>query len=121
MSGGSGGGSGFDSWRPSADGKGAGGGAGGGTDKCAIYETAVLASPVAAVIATLNVGNMLIVGIETTPRTRVVVRTVGGLIAGAITSVHLVDIIECIQGGFAYDAEVRSITGGRVEVEIRPA
>ena len=54
MSGGSSSGSGFDEWRtrdgatkptgPKGDGD--GGGADGGADRCAIYETTVLASPV---------------------------------------------------------------------------
>jgi hypothetical protein len=125
MSGGSSSGSGFDSWRtsggatkPAGDG---GGGAGSGPDKCAIYETAVLASPVPTVIATLNVGDILTVDLETSPRERVVVRASGGQVAGAITSIRLVDIIECIGEGFSYQAEVKSISGGKVEVEIRPA
>jgi hypothetical protein len=123
MSGGSSSSSGFDSWRPSGGGgrpSGAGGG-GGGTDKCAIYETTVLASPVATVVATLNIGDTLTVGLETSPRNRVVVRTMAGEVAGAITSVQLVDMIECMQGGYAYEAEVKSINGGRVEIEISPA
>jgi hypothetical protein len=124
MSGGSSSGSGFDSWRTSGGAtkpSGGGGGAGGGTDKCAIYETAVLASPVPAVIATLSVGDILAVDLETSPRDRVVVRTNGGQVAGAITSIRLVDIIECIGEGFSYQAEVKSINGGKIEVEIRPA
>ena len=125
MSGGSSSSSGFDNWRPSGGGSkqsgAGGGGSGGGTDKCAIYETTILASPVPAVVATLNVGDTLTVGLETSPRNRVVVRTIAGAVAGAITSVQLVDMIECIQGGYAYEAEVKSISGGRVEVEISPA
>ena len=132
MSGGSSSGSGFDGWRTSegatkptrpggGSGGGSGGGGGGGSDQCAIYETTVLASPVPDVIATLSPGDTLSVGLETAPRNRVVVRTIAGEVAGAITSVHLVDMIECMSGGYAYEAEVVSITGGRVEVEIRPA
>lgn len=123
MSGGSGSGSGFDDWRPSSDGgkAGGGGGSGGGVDKCAIYERAVLASPVASVIATLNAGDPLTVELETAPRNRIVVKTAAGLVAGAITSVRLVDMIECMSEGYAYAAEVVSISGGRVEVDINPA
>jgi hypothetical protein len=125
MSGGSSSGSGFDDWRsPNGGGKagGSGGGrTGGGSDKCAIYETAILASPVATVVATLNVDDKLTVGLETSPRNRVVVRTKDGKVAGAITSVQLVNMIECMQSGYAYEAKVKSINGGRVEVEISPA
>lgn len=123
MSGGSGSGSGFDDWRSSSDGsKGGGsGGSGGGADKCAIFERAVLASPVPAVVGTLNPGDPLTVELETTPRNRVVVKTAAGAVVGAITSVRLVDMIECISEGYSYAAEVVSISGGRVEVDIRPA
>jgi hypothetical protein len=119
------GGSGFDDWRPSNTPKGGGGGnagdSGGGTDKCAIYEKAVLASPVADVVAKLQVGEQLSVGLETAPRNRVVVRTASGEVVGAITSMRLVDMIECMNDGFSYEAGVLSVSGGRVEVEIRPA
>lgn len=126
MSGGSSSGSGFDSWRTSGGatkpggGSGGGGGADGGADKCAIYETAVLASPVPVVVATISVGDILAVELETSPRDRVVVRTNDGQVAGAITSIRLVDMIECIGDGYVYQAEVKSINGGKVEVEIRP-
>ena len=116
MSGGSGGGSGFDNWRkPDA----VGGDTNGG-DKCAIYETIVLASPVPNVVASLVVGEILAVVLETNPRNRVVVQNGNQLVAGAITSVRLVDLIECIQAGSEYVGQVISIAGGRVEVEIRP-
>ena len=92
MSGSSSSNSGFDDWRPGGgrqNGGDSGGGSGGGTDRCAIYETTVLASPVSNVIASLNVGDILFVGLETTPRNRVVVRTAAGAVAGAVTSVQI--------------------------------
>lgn len=126
MSGISSSGSGFDNWRSSDGGtkpssSGGGGGSGGDSDKCAIYESTVLASPVASVITTLSGGDILILELETAPRNRVVAKNDTGLVAGAITSIRLVDMIECIQAGFSYQAQVMSISGGRVEVEIRPA
>jgi hypothetical protein len=124
MSGGSIPDSGFDNWRqPSGSKKpeGAGDGGVGGTDKCAIYETSILASPVASVIATLNVGEKLAIVLETTPCNRLVVIAALGIVAGAITSAQLVDMVECMQAGYNYQAEIKSITGGSVEVEISPA
>lgn len=125
MSGSSSSGSGFDNWRSTDGGTkpgGSGGGDGGGDhDKCAIFETTILASPVASVIATLHAGDILLLELETTPRSRVVAKTATGAIAGAITSIRLVDMIECMQAGFMYQAEVRAISGGKVTVEIRPA
>lgn len=127
MSGGSSSSSGFDEWR-TRDGatkptgpNGGGDGGGGGADRCAIYETTVLASPVARVVPTLNLGDLLTVALETSPRNRIVVRTNTGAVAGAITSVNLVEVNECMQAGFTYEAEVKSISGGRIEVEISPA
>ena len=104
-----------DSWRTAgSDGSGVS-----GADKCAITERTVLASPVPAVIANLKVGDILTVDLETTPRTRVVVKQLGQT-AGALTSARLVDIIECLRNSFSYEAEVLSINGGKIEIEIRP-
>ena len=114
MSGGGGGGSSTDDWRPPS-------GAGGDGDNCAIVERTVLNSPVAAVIQTLSVGDILLIELEQTPRLRVVAHAVNGQIAGAITSPRLVDFIECLQNNYGYEAVVRSVQGGRVEIEIRPA
>ena len=115
MSGGGGGGSSDDQWRPGA------GGPVSGDDKCSIVEKTVLNSPVATAVAGLNVGDVLAIALETHPRKRVIARASNGQTAGAITSTHLVEIIECLEGGFEYSAEVLSATGGRVEIEIAPA
>jgi hypothetical protein len=72
-------------------------------------------------VATLSVGDILLVELETSPRNRVVVKTTAGLVAGAVTSAHLVEMIECMQASYQYEAEVLSVTAGKVEVEIRPA
>lgn len=90
-----------------------------GDDKCAITEQTILNSPVPAVVAGLSVGDILLVDLETQPRNRVVAKSAAGAVAGAITSVSLVDIIECIQNGSVYEAEVLSINSGKVEIEIR--
>lgn len=103
------------SWRSAGDdGNGAS-----GANKCAITEKTILASPVPAIIATLKVGEILSVELETTPRARVVIKRLGQT-AGALTSARLVDIIECLRNSFSYEAEVLSINGGRIEIEIRP-
>ena len=78
------------------------GGAGGGVDRCAISERANLNSPVAAVISTLSVGDPLIVELIDGTTPRIVLKTVSNQI-------------------FAYSAEVLSISGGLVEIEISPA
>lgn len=123
MSGGGDTSSGFDDWRQTGTSQsgGAAGGGGGGSDKCAIYEKTVIASAVASVVATLKAGDILLVELETAPRNRVVVKTVAGAVVGAVTSLRLVDMIECLKEKFAYQAEVLSISGAKVEIEIRPA
>lgn len=116
MSGGGGGGSSTDDWRPPR------GEDGGGDDKCAIVERTVLNSPVQSVVSRLSEGSILLIRLETTPRLRVIaVDEATGEAAGAITSPRLVDFIECLQNDYAYEAIVRSVSGGRVEIEIRPA
>lgn len=97
------------------------GGAGGGVDRCAITERANLNSPVAAVISTLSVGDPLIVELIDGTTPRIVLKTVTNQIAGSLTSRLLVTFIECLRDGFAYSAEVLSISGGLVEIEISPA
>ncbi|WP_447725886.1 hypothetical protein [Sphingomonas koreensis] len=123
MSGGGDTSSGFDDWRQTGTSQsgGAAGGGGGGPDKCAIYEKTVIASAVASVVATLKAGDILLVELETAPRNRVVVKTVAGAVVGAVTSLRLVDMIECLKEKFSYQAEVLSISGAKVEIEIRPA
>ncbi|MBU6464007.1 MAG: hypothetical protein KGL35_11530 [Bradyrhizobium sp.] len=103
-----------DGWRTASE-----NGNGGGIEKCAITERTILASPVPAIVATLKVGDILAVELDTSSRTRVVVKS-HGQIAGAITSARLVDIIECLRNSFSYEAEILSISGGKVEIEIRP-
>jgi len=118
MSGGGGGGGSNDDWRRAGGGGGAGSG---GPDKCAFTERTILNSPNSAVVSTLNGGEVLLVELESQPRKRVIVKTAAGVLAGAITSARLVDIIECLELGVAYEAEVLSISGGRIEIEVRPA
>lgn len=114
MSGGGDGGNAGD-WRPRPE------VGGGGEDRCAIVERTILNSPVAAVIANLAAGDMLDISLDMGPPRRVIATNQQGAVAGAITSPRLVDIIECLQGGYVYLAEVLSVQGGRVEIEIRPA
>ena len=113
MSGGGGGGSWDQDWRPPTSGS--------ANDKCNIVERTVLNSPVATVVSELKVGDILFVELETTPRNRVVAKSSAGTVAGAITSTKLVDLIECLQDGHTYEGEVISVHGGRIEIEIRLA
>lgn len=119
MSGGGGGGGGDGDWRGA--GGGGGGSSGGGPEKCSFTERTILNSPIPNVVSRLIPGEILIVELEAQPRKRVVVKNAMGAVAGAITSARLVDIIECMELGFGYEAEVLSVQGGRIEIEVRPA
>jgi hypothetical protein len=105
---------------------GGGGGVGGGgppsTPKidCSrlIFRT-TLNSPKPAVVRNLKKDQVLEVEAKG-PRGPVVVKTRAGEEAGSITSDQLLSLLECIAEGFSYVAVVRSISGGQVDVEIRP-
>ena len=72
--------SGFNNWRSSDGGTkpsgpaDAGRSGGGDSDKCAIHETTVLASPFTNVIASLTAGDMLSLELQTAPRNRVIAK-----------------------------------------------
>lgn len=107
----SGGGSGGGNWRPHSNVY--------DNDKCDIVEETVLNSPNAAVVSTLSVGDILHIELEFDSEKRVVAKSPGGEIAGSITSTRLLDLIECIQEGHEYEAEVTSAQGGLIPIEIR--
>lgn len=114
MSGSGDGGGSTDDWRPPL------GAGGGGQDRCGIVERTVLNSPNPDVIATLKAGQLLFIELELAPRKRVVAKIASGEVAGAITSPQLIDFIECLENDYLYEAEVKAVNGGRVEIEIRP-
>jgi hypothetical protein len=103
-------------------GGGGGGGGQGGTDPCDIVEIAPLNSPQPAVVATLNVGDVLAVNLNRQgPNPVLEVLDGGGRRAGALTHRNHVHLIACIDAGRAYRAVVVSKRGGSVEVRIEPA
>lgn len=104
-----------------------GGGGGGGfvtgpnehVDCKAIVEETILNSPVAEVLAKLNVSSVLSVEIvETKGRPSLVARASSGEVAGAITSENLRDLIRCIREGHSYRATVTELDGGLCRVEV---
>lgn len=82
-------------------------------------EITILNSPVQAVIAKLKVGTVL--GLRLAPGNMRRLEAVhNGVIAGAITSPAMAQIIACIGQGHTYKATVLSIAGGRCEIRIEP-
>jgi hypothetical protein len=104
---------------------GSGGGGGGGgpvspsrPDCSTLVFRTPLASPKPKVIAKLKKGDQLEL-IAQTAAGPAIVQTPQGEEAGSITS-RLADLLRCLDEGYKYVAIVMSITGGNVEVEIRP-
>jgi len=130
MSGSSGGGrGGNDNWRPEPRvvparrqpaTRGEGGGAPAAEDPCNIVEKTPLNSPNNTVLTTLRVGDILSVVYQPGPPKRLVAEQSPGVIAGSITSPSMLSIIQCIQRGYAYVAEVLSLRGAICEVLVRP-
>ncbi len=123
MSGGSGGGGGND-WRPQPAPTPKVGGAGGGgsppNDLCNIIETTTLNSPVGAVISALRTGDLLAVVFQAGPPQRLVAEQSPGVLAGSITSPSMLQIIQCINSGVNYVAEVLSVKGAICQIRIKP-
>jgi hypothetical protein len=112
MSGG-GGGSGRDDLAP---------GVGGGADQCGKSYIAPINSPKAAILSLLAPGAVLDVDVLTSGSTSaLVVKDAAGALAGALTFVGYLIVINCIvQKGVAYKATIQSIQGGVYTVEVAP-
>lgn len=94
---------------------------GAGNENCDIVERTNLNSPNPAVVASLNVGDILFISLNLGPPKRVEAQDSSGQVAGTITSAALARLIRCLESGVAFEAEVLVISGGKVEVELRPA
>ncbi len=80
----------------------------------------VVNSPQPAVISRLVVGDVLEVKLQTNPQNAVVVEH-QGTVAGALTGTKVNALINCLQNGYTFEAEVISIVGGNCNVEVRAA
>lgn len=124
MSGGGGGGE----WRPEPKepkSRPKGSGKGGGSsspppDPCNITEITSLNSVNCTVVASLRQGDRLAVVFQAGPPRQLIAQTATGAIAGSITSPSMLQIIQCIQTGVAYVAEVLSVRGAQCQVQIQP-
>ncbi len=102
--------------------KGGGGGGNGGTpDPCNISERTNLNSVDRTMLASLRAGHILSVIYQAGPPRRLVAQTAVGETVGSITSPSMAQIIQCIQSGVAFEAEVLSIRGALCQVEVRRA
>jgi hypothetical protein len=94
----------------------------GGQDPCRKTRRGPINSPKAAVLAPLSVGSVLSVDVVLSGSTPVlVVKTAGGAVAGSLTFVGYLEIIDCITTrGFKYEATIVNISGGVHEVRVEP-
>jgi hypothetical protein len=120
----------YSSSRPGADGPtgGAGGpggsggpGAGGGSGRseCDFAFETVLASPVAAEVADLRIGDVLWVVLQDSPPAVIAVTAAGNIIGGITQAAT--DLRNCLQQGVEYTAAVVDINGGAVRVFVQTA
>lgn len=106
----------------SGGGAGSGGDSGGGQDVCTINSDANLAGPVAAVISTLSVGNILPVVLNTSGAAPIAQVISNGAVAGTLAGLpRLRDLIQCMIDGVDYVFEVTLISGGRIGGRVRNA
>ena len=110
---------------PGGGGAAAGGATGGGTgetDSCArLTFPAVVSSPEPEVVSTLVPTQLLnVVPTERNGVPLVELQTTDGRLAGTLTS-SLPELLRCIDAGYSYVAEVLSIDGGAVQVQVRNA
>lgn len=98
-----------------------GGGGSTGADRCAIFQQAPLNSPRPGVVATLSVGDVLTIVLNSSGVRPVLEVHAPSGIAGSLTHTGHVQIIECIQLGNSYVADVIGRSGAAVNLQVRPA
>ena len=81
---------------------------------------ATLSDPIPGVVDDLQEGDVLVVELRTEPR-RISVVDENGREAGAIATQQWDRLLECLQLGNEYEADVLSVDGGAVRVRVRPA
>ena len=89
-------------------------------DACNISEVTNLNSVDRAVVSGLRNGDHLPVVFLPGPPQRLVAKTQQGTTAGSITSPSMLQIIQCIQAGVEYEAEVLGVRGAQCQVRIAP-
>lgn len=95
---------------------------GGGVNDCGKSYVTPINSPKAAVLGPLAVGTILDVDVFTKgSASALVVKDAGGLVAGALTFLGYLTVINCIvQQGVIYKATIQNVMGGVYTVEVAP-
>lgn len=105
---------------------GSGGGGGGGSDTPVLacedlVIKAQIASPKAAVVSKLGIGDVLAVKVQTIGGTAVVVLLSKSKLAGGLAAPNLSRLRECIEGGTTYQATVTAVSGAQINVTVEAA
>lgn len=91
------------------------------TPSCNAVRTAPLNSPQPVVVARLRINDRLYVHLDkSTGRAILQVRDSAGVVAGSLTFLGHLYLIDCIEQGYSYEAVVLSISGGAVQLRIEP-
>ena len=91
------------------------------TPSCSTIRTAPLNSPQPRVVAGLKVNDRLYVHLDkSTGRAILQVRDLSGAVAGSLTFLGHLYLIDCIEQGHSYEALVLNISGGAVQLRIEP-
>lgn len=100
--------------------RGGGGRRGNNVSKCeTLFMEATLLSPAPLILATLKPKDILLME-YTPPKGPVRIITAQGDVAGTITGKDMIELINCLEGGFTYRVIVKSISGGNCTVIIKP-
>lgn len=68
----------------------------------------------------LAVGDLLQVVLSSGPPVVIHLIDSSGDVVGSLIS-RIADLLRCIQDGFSYEAEVKQINGGNIQIDVRPA
>lgn len=89
-------------------------------DPCATLAfRAQINSPQPASLASVTVGQILLIQLAPAPQTSVLVLHLGQPI-GSITGSRVTSLINCLLNGYLFESEVVSVLGGSCTVDVRP-
>jgi hypothetical protein len=92
------------------------------TPSCSSIRTAPLNSPQPGVVSGLSINDRLYVYLDkATGRAILQVRDRTGAVAGSLTFLGHLGLIDCIEQGYSYEAVVLNISGGAIQLRIEPA
>lgn len=94
---------------------------GNGGDLCSsLTEDTLIASPAPAVISTITVGETLRLSLSPGDNPPVLAQKPSGVLVGTVMPTFLVDLVDCMRAGNAYEVKVLEISGGAIRVRVQP-